>query len=391
MKQFWVFLAVVILGLSNTSHSKAQGTIPSKEYKEAISFIQGNGVYDRAVMQFFEGMRDYGYSHFSIFIRDAQALACILMLVFFSIKSYEIMSGDKKMEIMPLLRPFGLIMVTIWWGYFCQMLAFPTDIISTKTEALFSAQNDKINALRLDRSVYLVQVSDRLIEYQATTELASEKAKETDDGLGTVIVDGVKDFFTENIYGPIAQMKIRMQTSMQLLVTQILEILAIWILRICVYFIFIIQIIYSTVLVILGPFSVAVSVLPAFRDAFSTWIARFISVNLYVGIAFLVLYITGLLQEWALLQEIAKYEALLNDSEAAVLEKLSWMAGNGILSFGLVIVAFLVGAIAMTTVPSISTWIVSTSGISSAASTAGRTASTLGRVSTRIMTKGMRG
>ncbi|HAS58683.1 MAG TPA: plasmid transfer protein, partial [Algoriphagus sp.] len=44
----------------------------------------------------------------------------------------------------------------------------------------------------------------------------------------------------------------------------------------------------------------------------------------------------------------------------------------GFLSFGLVIVAFFVSAIAITTVPSISTWIISTSGISSAATTAGR-------------------
>jgi hypothetical protein len=391
MKNTWALITGILVFFLWPEAGNAQGGFPADEYKEAVSFIQGNGVYDRAVMQFFEGMRDYGYSHFGVFIRDAQALACIFMLIFFSIKSYEMIAGDKRMEIMPLLRPFGLIMVTMWWGFFCKMLAVPTDVISSKTEALFSAQNDKINALRLDRAVYLVQISDRLVEYQATTELASEKAKETDEGLGNMVVDGVKGFFTDHIYGPIAQMKIRMQTSMQLLVTQVLEILAIWILRICVYFIFIIQIIYSTVLVILGPFSLAVSVLPAFRDAFSTWIARFVSVNLYVGIAFLVLYITGLLQEWALLQEISKYESLLNDTEAAVLEKLSWMAGNGILSFGLVIVSFLVGAIAITTVPSISTWIISTSGISSAASTAGRTASTLGRISTRIMTRGMKG
>src|SRR5690554_5015225 len=381
----------LLIGVATMSVSHAQGILPHDEYKEAISFLQGNGIYDRAVMRFFEGMRDYSFSHFGPFIRDAQALACIFMLIFFSMKSYEMMVGDKKMEIMPLLRPFGLLMLTMWWGVFCKVLAFPTDLISAKTEAMFSAQNDKINALRLDRAVYLIEIADKMVEFQATTELASQQAEETDKGLGTVMVDGVKGFFTDNIFAPIAQMKIRMQTSMQLLLTQVLELLAIWILRICVYFVFFIQIIYSTVLVILGPFTLAVSVLPAFRDAFATWIARFVSVNLYVGIAFLVLYITGLLQEWALLQEISKYESLLNDTEAAVLEKLSWMAGNGILSFGLVIVSFLVGAIAITTVPSISTWIISTSGISSAASTAGRTASTLGRISTRIMTRGMKG
>jgi len=51
---------------------------------------------------------------------------------------------------------------------------------------------------------------------------------------------------------------------------------------------------------------------------------------------------------------------------------MAWFASNGILSFGTVIIVFLIGAICMLTVPSISTWIISTSGISSASSTFGR-------------------
>ncbi|NHE56439.1 plasmid transfer protein [Cyclobacterium plantarum] len=372
--------------------ANAQTPLPADEYKEAISFLQGNGVYDRGIMRFFEGMRDYAYSHFGPFIQDAQALACVFMLIFFSIKAYEMMVGDKKMEIMPLLRPFGLLMLTMWWGVFCRIIAFPTDLISGKTEAMFSTQNDRINALRLDRAVYIIEVADKMVEYQATTELASQQAQEADKGLGTVMVDGVKGFFTDNVYGPLVQMRIRMQTNMQLLATQLLELLAIWILRICVYFIFFIQIIYSTILVILGPFSLAASILPAFRDAFTTWIARFVAVNLYVGIAYLVLYVCGLMQEYAFLQEIQKYEALLDTSGGEeVLTKLAWMAGNGILSFGLVIISFLVGAIAITTVPSISTWIISTSGITAAAATAGRTGSTLSRSGSRMSAKGILG
>ena len=219
----------------------------------------------------------------------------------------------------------------------------------------------------------ILEMADQLVEYQAVTEMASEQAQESDKDLGTVIVDGVKGFFSDQILAPIVQMRIRMQTSLQLLATQIIELVAIWILRVCVYIIFMLQIIYSTVLVILGPFSVVVSILPAFRDAFTTWIARFVSVNLYVGVAYLILYITGRLQQYALEVEIDKYEYLLSTGGGADrLEKMAWLASNGFLSFGLVIVAFFVSAIAITTVPSISTWIISTSGISSAATTAGR-------------------
>jgi hypothetical protein len=363
-----IFLVLPITGFGQS--------VNHDEYKETISYLQGNSIYDRGVMTFFEEMRDYGFAHADPFNRDAQTLACIFMLIFFSLKCYEMMAGDKKLEIMPLLRPFGLVILLMWWPIFCQIIAFPTDLVAARTEALFGTQNDTNNALRLDRAAYMVEMADQLVEFQAVTEMASDQAQDADEDLGTVVVDGVKGFFSDQVLGPIMQMRIRMQTSIQVLATQIIELLAIWILRVCVYIIFMIQIIYSTVLVILGPFSVVASILPAFRDAFTTWIARFVSVNLYVGVAYLILYITGRLQQYALEVEIDKYEFLLSTGGGVDrLEKMAWLASNGFLSFGLVIVAFFVSAIAIMTVPSISTWIISTSGISSAATTAGRMSS----------------
>src|ERR1700691_1310601 len=119
---------------------------------------------------------------------------------------------------------------------------------------------------------------------------------------------------------------------MQLLFTQLLELMAIWVLRIATYVIFMIQIIYSSILVILGPFSVAASILPAFRDSFSTWIARFISVNLYSGIAYLIMYLCALMQEYAMQSENSKYQVLVGTNGAtADLTKMAVFASNGVL------------------------------------------------------------
>jgi hypothetical protein len=154
-----------------------------------------------------------------------------------------------------------------------------------------------------------------------------------------------------------------------------LELIAVWVLRIATYFVFFLQIIYSSVLVILGPFAVAVSILPAFRDSFSTWVARFISVNLYGTIAYLIMWLSAYIQQYSLNVEISRYQGILHGSATTnKMAEVAVFASNGILSFGTVIISFLIGAIAMFTVPSISTWIVSSSGASSAVSTFGRNA-----------------
>ncbi|MGJ1197338.1 plasmid transfer protein [Sphingobacterium spiritivorum] len=354
-------------------------------FKDTFNFLQGNGVYEEGVMHFLKGMKNTIWTHFDTFITDAQALAAIFMLIFFAIKSYEMMAGDKKMEIMPLLRPFGLVMVIIWWGTFTRVLAYPTDIVAAKTESLFDSGQIEVNNLRLQRAKLMVDVADQLTTIQAETEVAEKEADTWYGQAWDAVTSTVKEGFS-TVWNTVTQIRNRMQVGFQLLMTYTLETLAVWILRICVYIIFIIQIIYSTVLIILGPFSVAVSILPAFRDSFGTWIARFISVNLYSGIAYLVMHIASLFQQYAMEAEITRYQQLL-DSTGDTMEKMGWFAGNGLLSFGIVIVTFLIGGLTMLTVPSISTWIVSTSGITSAASTMGRGASNMGRAARKIIAK----
>ncbi|WP_225551376.1 plasmid transfer protein [Sphingobacterium bovistauri] len=356
-----------------------------ESFKDTFNFLQGDGVYEQGVMHFLRGMKNTMWSHYDVFIADAQALAAIFMLISFATRSYEMISGDKKLEIMPLLRPFALVMVIIWWGSFTRVISYPTDIIAAKTESLFDSGQQQINALRIKRADLMIKIADQLTTIQAQTEVAQKEADSWYEKAWESVTSTVKDGFT-NVWNTVTQLKNRMQVNLQLLLTFTLETLALWILRICVYVIFMIQIIYSTILIILGPFSVSTSILPAFRDSFASWIARFVSVNLYSGIAYLVMHISGLLQQYALEAEITRYEQLLANSENT-LEKLGWFASNGILSFGIVIISFLIGGLTMLTVPSISTWIVSTSGITSAVSTVARNSSSALRTASKIITK----
>jgi hypothetical protein len=373
MKKITLICLLLLIGTAGF----AQTTIDTAAYKHTLQYLQGDGVYENGMMVFLTGLKLSIWSHFSMFIGDAQALAAIFMIIFFAIKSYEMMVGDKQMEIMPLLRPFGLAMVIIWWGGFVKMVAFPTDLVANQTERMFNSVQSDVDGLRFTRAALMLQVANSLYTFQAQADVA-EKESDTWYGQAWDQVSSTVKQGIATVVSPLLELKNRLTVGMQLLFTQLLELLGIWILRIAVYIIFMIQIIYSSILIILGPFSVAVSILPAFRDSFSTWVARFVSVNLYSGIAYLIMYLCGLMQQYALTSEISKYQVLVGTTGAAAdMTKMAAFAANGILSFGEVIIVFVIGAICMFTVPSISTWIISTSGISSAASNAGRGAATV--------------
>ncbi|MCT1531375.1 plasmid transfer protein [Sphingobacterium daejeonense] len=371
---------------SGSTSIQGQPVDVPESFKDKVNFLQGNGVYEEGMMHFLKQMKNTIWTHYDAFIADSQALCAIFMLIFFAIKIYEMMAGDKQLEIMPLLRPFGLVMVILWWPTFTRVVAYPTDVVASKTEAMFDGSQTEINNLRIQRAKLMVDLSDQLLKVQAETETAKTEADTWYGKAWESVKSSVKEGFAE-VWNPIVEMRNRMQIGFQLLVTSVFETLAIWLLRICVYIIFIVQIIFSTVLIILGPFSIAASILPAFRDSFSTWIARFVSVNLYSGIAYLVMYISSLFQHYAMEAEITRYQAIV-ETAGPNLEKLTVFAGNGLFSFGIVICTYVIGALTMLTVPSISTWIISTSGISSAASTMGRGASNMSRMIAKAFTKG---
>jgi hypothetical protein len=335
------------------------------------TFLQGTSTMDDGTMEFFELMRQKLFNNGSLFVGDASALAALFMIIFFAIKSYEMMSGDKQFEVMPLLRPFGLVMILLYWLPFCGAVRVPTEAIASTTKAAWESSQKNVDNLRIERAKLMMHVADALYNQQVETSVAAKEA----DNWWDKAVDWTSSRLQEGVntvIKPILEMKERFNISIQLFVTQIFEIIAVWLLRTGIAFLMMIQLIYSNVLVILGPFAVAASVLPAFRDSFTTWVARYVSVNLYVGVGYLVMWLCCQMQETALQMEIERYNDIFaNGTDAA---KLLALSSNGILSFGLVIVAFVVSALAMFTVPSISTWIISTSGISSAAGAVGRNA-----------------
>jgi len=357
------------------------------DYKKTVDFLQGDGVVDTGTLEFINELRQSIIPIFDIFIDDAKALCAVFMIIFFAIKSYEMMTGDKKMEIMPLLRPFGLFMVIIWWGTFVQMIAFPTEIIAEKARDKAAAEQAKVNDLRYTRAEYQMKLANELFSIGAEATVAKQDAEETNKGLSFGIGDAL-DSFKDHILDPVIEWSMRLEIQMKLLMTQTTELIAMWILRIAITVVFLIQIIYASILTILGPFSVAASVLPAFRDSFTTWVARYVSVNLYLGIAYIIILLTTVYQNFAMQSEINRYIELIGkDGMDVKVEAIKIFAQNGLLSFGTVIVAFLVGAICMFTVPSISTWIISTSGITSAASTAGRAGGAVVAGARKVITK----
>ena len=327
-----------------------------------------HNLIDRFILDLFNGLFLALRDHLSVFTSDAQALCAIFMLLYFGIKSYGMIAGDERLEIMPLLRPFALAMVIMLWSPFVDLINYPMKVVTNKSRALFDNRINAVDAVSQQRMALIDSVASKLIESSAELEEVQYGANDEAwyESLGidfNVLFDQMKGYF------------ILIMAKFRFFFVQIIEYLVITIFQLCSYLIFFLQIIFAGILIILGPFSFAFSVLPGFKDAYIYWLARYISVSLYSAIGYIIMGLSMVLVQYGMEREIELLRFVLQN-EAAFIFYVSQNDGGS----NFFIVTLLIGGLTMLSVPIISTWIISTSGVGSAISTISRGAARIARM-----------
>lgn len=312
-----------------------------------------NELIDKFLLELFEGINDKLTVLLGEFISDAQALAAIFMLLYFGVESFKMMTGDKKLEIVPLLRPFAIGLVLMFWGPFIDCISFPGEVITAKSKAMFNNQIDEVELLSRNRYALIDSVAMELLTTSVEVERAEDEANKDKWSIMGIDFSAIGD--------KIAGLYVYVVAKFKMLLFNFAEFVIVTFWQVCIYFVFFLQILFRAILIILGPISFAFSVLPAFRDAYIQWIARFVSISLYSCIGYIVLSVSLVVMQYGLEREIEILEYALKN-EAAFVMYVGTMSG-GVNSF---ILTALLGAFSMLTIPFVSTWIVSTTGVGQA-------------------------
>lgn len=327
---------------------------------------------DQDMLDLIEGLYNTMSQHHIRYVVFAQMLCALFMFLYFAMEAYKMMVGDKRLEIMPLFRPFALSMVIMFWGSFVEIIKKPAALLADAERSSFIQGLDKLERESRQRYALIDEVGKKLIEASAETERTAQQVNNTTTG----------DFFgigesLDKLWDKIKGYYLLVTSKIRYMGHQLIEFVAVTFFQVCTYIVFFLQAIFGSILIILGPLSFAFSILPGYRDAYLNWIARFISVSLYSVIAYLVLNMAIEVVRLGILQELAALNRAKDDPEAFVMYVAT--SSGSISSF---IVAILVAAIGMLTIPSISTWIINTSGVTNAARVGGgvmqKTISTIG-------------
>ena len=320
-----------------------------------------NELLDRELMRMLEGITQNVSELFGSFIGIATILAGMFALIYLGIESYKMMLGEKQIEVSTLLRPFMIGFVIMLWVPFINLLDVPCDALTDAAREMFENRLGEIDDAHRNRASIQDSITMRIVENSVNASQANEISTDEEIHRMGIRLDG--------LINAVAGLQTYIVGKIRQIAFNILESIIIMLWKAAVYLILFLRLMFKSVLAIVGPISFAFSLLPSWRDAWSSWVSRYITVNLYGFLAYIELALSTAIIQYNIEDDIDVLQSVNADEDAFALFTI-FQSGyhNGLLP------ALVVSAIGLLLVPKVAEWIIPSSGTSGAASSAKRNA-----------------
>ena len=87
-----------------------------------------------------------GLDNAAVLVNLARAIGGIAAFLYISKRIYEQLIADNPISLLPLLRPFALVLVITFWGPFVQLLMVPTKGLTKLSEAVYADKKSIVSA-----------------------------------------------------------------------------------------------------------------------------------------------------------------------------------------------------------------------------------------------------
>lgn len=331
-------------------------------YNQLLQFLKGDGAFEKWFMEVFTKLDTQINNDATSASFLGRSIGGFGALCYLGYLGWQMASGDRDWEVTPMLRPIFIGFMLTNWVYFTQMIKYPFEKLAEPSQSIFQDIEKQVNDVRVKRFEKQNQLLEALIKKKAEEDAKSETIDKMGEKSDSSWFD-LSDQF-DKLIAPIKEFQIRMNFEMQKLVADLIEAVALTILRVCTYLIFFIQKIWVYILITLGPIAVGISIIPGFESAMTNWVSKFINVNLYTFVAYTIINIGQQLIISGYQMEIDRYDLLIQNGVIVDYNMLLvYIQSNGMIHTVLFpCVAYIVTGIGVLMTPTIADTIVSAGG-----------------------------
>ncbi len=311
---------------------------------------------DNSMLYLIEGLGNTISELFGSFIGISTVLAGTFALIFLGIESYKMMMGETELRVNTILRPFLIGLVIMLWVPFLGVIDAPCNALTQAGKEIFENQVQTVNQLQRTRAAVADSITMKIVKQSSESEEAEALTTDQEVHRLGIRLDGIVD--------KIQNLGIYVVGKIRQILFSFFETIIITIWQAIVYLImFLGMIFFKSVLAITGPLAFAFSLLPAWKDTWSTWVSRYVSVSLYGFIAYIELAVSMAIIQYGIEDDIdVLTQANLEDEAFTLFTCFQSGFHNNFIP------ALIVSAIGLLLIPKVAEWIIPSSGTSQAAS-----------------------
>lgn len=312
--------------------------------------LLGINAIDENIISIIEQMGSFSENHMSDMTSLARAIGQVLCLFVVGGECFQVMTGKKSFDFLKIMRPCALALVIMFWGSYVSIIGAPGQACANYAKTIATAQNDIVKDWETKRVQAALGLRERLKEKRAAAEMAEKST--SDKSLLEEVVDagadllaGIKDQILSWYTAYTAWVNSKILEAVQW-VGEVAWQVSYYGLLLCAQ-------IFMGILAIFGPVAFALSVVPAWHDAWSQWTSRYISVSLYTCLTYLVITYVDQIFIYALRTD---YNTMM--AATGGLDLFTSYCDSSVGTAGCYIVACFLGCFAIRWVPELASWII---------------------------------
>lgn len=345
-----------------------------------ITCSAGIGLIDETLEDLLNYMRTQGDMWNALeadILGTARVLGLLLAYCMAAYYAWEMMLGRKGLDVMKLLRILAISFCITFSPQLCQALASPGFKLEAQARSIASESSTMVDAKLDELRDVQAQYEKKQDEagwdnMKAIWAAASKDDSETSywSAIATTW-STITDWVSDNPMTKIFKNATDWLTS---LVVEFVQ----WLIRFIgeiifqfMYFgLFLAQAVIMKVLALFCPIAFALSLAPPFRNAWSQWIGKYVSVSLWGCLIFIALIYVNHILAYTVGLDIAQYKAALNQPIVDSSKSLSLFLSSSLGSTCMYVMGLCAGAYTLKFVPELASWLIP-GGVSSGLGAAG--------------------
>jgi hypothetical protein len=241
----------------------------------------------------------------------ARVIGLCLALCMGSYECWMMMLGKRGMDVMKLLRIVGLSMCITSSTWICNQLLIPGKALENTTKTMAIAKNKQVAALELKvaekQDGYLKRL--RAIQDSLSTAKQVQAIGEDAHWWDKLIYNMQNLGDTINDYAQRAA--VLTETKASEWINDIIRFIGELIFQMSYYGMLVAQRIFLTIMAMFAPIMFAMSLVPPFSNAWSSWMSKYLSLSLWGFVVYMCLYYIDFILMYNLQEDITAYDALL--------------------------------------------------------------------------------